>query len=73
LASEEFKAEVRRELAGKNLACWCPLNKHCHADLLLELANEPAVSPKVAMGAAIIKSGDDGPSTITENVEGGLQ
>jgi hypothetical protein len=28
------------ELRGKNLACWCPLDKPCHADILLELANE---------------------------------
>jgi hypothetical protein len=27
------------ELKGKNLACWCPLDKPCHADILLELAN----------------------------------
>jgi hypothetical protein len=26
-------------LKGKNLACWCPLDKPCHADILLELAN----------------------------------
>ena len=32
---------VRRlpKLRGKNLACWCPLDKPCHADVLLELAN----------------------------------
>ena len=30
---------VREKLAGKNLACWCPLNQPCHADVLLELAN----------------------------------
>jgi len=30
---------IRSELAGKNLACWCPLDKPCHADVLLELAN----------------------------------
>lgn len=29
------------ELRGKNLACWCPLDKPCHADVLLELANAP--------------------------------
>src|SRR6266568_9120580 len=23
-------------LRGKNLACWCPLNQPCHADVLLE-------------------------------------
>ena len=27
------------QLRGKNLACWCPLDKPCHADVLLELAN----------------------------------
>ena len=27
------------ELRGKDLACWCPLDKTCHADVLLELAN----------------------------------
>jgi hypothetical protein len=28
------------ELRGKNLACWCPLDRPCHADVLLELANK---------------------------------
>mgnify|MGYP001564058662 CR=1 FL=1 len=27
------------ELRGKNLACWCPLDLPCHADVLLEIAN----------------------------------
>lgn len=27
------------ELRGKNLACFCPLDKPCHADILLRLAN----------------------------------
>lgn len=31
--------DVRRELAGKDLACWCPLDQPCHADVLLEIAN----------------------------------
>ena len=30
---------IRTELAGKDLACWCPLESPCHADVLLELAN----------------------------------
>jgi len=30
------------ELAGKDLACWCPLDQPCHADVLLELANSGA-------------------------------
>ena len=29
-------------LRGKDLACWCPLDKPCHADVLLELANGAA-------------------------------
>ncbi|MGZ4443678.1 MAG: DUF4326 domain-containing protein [Nocardioidaceae bacterium] len=33
-------ADVRRELAGKDLACWCPYGEPCHADLLIEVANE---------------------------------
>lgn len=36
--------EVRQELAGRDLACWCPLDRPCHADVLLELANAPALA-----------------------------
>lgn len=32
--------DIRRELAGRDLACWCPPGP-CHADVLLELANTP--------------------------------
>jgi hypothetical protein len=31
------------ELRGKNLACWCKPDQPCHADVLLELANDPAL------------------------------
>lgn len=34
--------EARAELAGRDLACWCPLDQPCHADVLLELANSEA-------------------------------
>lgn len=30
--------EIRRELVGKDLACWCDLDWPCHADVLLRLA-----------------------------------
>jgi hypothetical protein len=33
--------DVRRELAGQDLACWCPSDGPCHADVLLEAANGP--------------------------------
>jgi hypothetical protein len=36
-----FIAEGLEKLKGKNLACWCPLDQPCHADVLLELANAP--------------------------------
>jgi hypothetical protein len=29
-------------LAGRDLACWCPLDQPCHADVLIELANQEA-------------------------------
>ena len=28
------------KMRGKNLACYCPLDQPCHADVLLELANK---------------------------------
>jgi Domain of unknown function (DUF4326) len=31
--------DIRRELRGKNLACWCKSSEVCHADVLLEIAN----------------------------------
>ncbi len=32
-------ADVRRELGGKDLCCWCELGERCHADVLLLVAN----------------------------------
>lgn len=36
---EFTKEAARRELAGKNLACWCAVGSPCHGDVLLEIAN----------------------------------
>jgi hypothetical protein len=42
---EDFSQERRvvvaslPELRGRDLACWCPLDEPCHADVLLEVAN----------------------------------
>ena len=33
--------DIRAQLGGKNLACWCALGAPCHADVLLRLANPP--------------------------------
>lgn len=29
-------------LHGRNLMCWCPIGMPCHADVLLNLASQPA-------------------------------
>lgn len=36
-----LQARIREALARKNLACWCPLDQPCHADVLLRAANSP--------------------------------
>ena len=40
-SAERFRLQVK-ELRGKDLACWCPLDQPCHADVLLEIANRDA-------------------------------
>lgn len=40
-ASWAWKGRAKIDLRGKNLACWCPLDQPCHADVLLEIANAP--------------------------------
>lgn len=34
-----IQIEAYQQLRGKNLACWCALDKPCHADILLRIAN----------------------------------
>jgi Domain of unknown function (DUF4326) len=36
-----YRQSVRDHLRGKDLACVCPLDQPCHADVLLEIANQP--------------------------------
>jgi hypothetical protein len=38
-APHSLESDFLKELRGKNLACWCPLDKPCHADVLLRFAN----------------------------------
>ena len=44
IAAKGTKSDALRdslsELRGKNLACFCKLDAHCHADTLLRLANK---------------------------------
>lgn len=55
IATDHFRAHAqriglymlaRRNLAGRDLACWCPLDHPCHADVLLELANPTDQRPE---------------------------
>jgi len=32
--------DAKRELRGRDVACYCPLDEPCHADVLLRVANE---------------------------------
>ena len=38
-ARPDLAETARRELRGRDLACWCDLDQPCHADVLLEVAN----------------------------------
>lgn len=38
-ARTDMHDQIRAELGGRDLACWCPLDLPCHADVLLEIAN----------------------------------
>ena len=40
----EYPRGQLTELRGHDLACWCPLDQPCHADVLLELANQEAIA-----------------------------
>lgn len=39
-AGRELAEAAKRELRGKNLACWCKVGDLCHADVLLDIANK---------------------------------
>jgi hypothetical protein len=55
IAVDEFRAMLRtpggaeqaeffaQKLRGRDLMCWCPESMPCHADVLLEISNPPAV------------------------------
>lgn len=44
------------ELRGKDLACWCPLDQPCHADILLRLSN----TASTRQGVGVAKSDNEG-------------
>ena len=40
--AQAMRAAAKAELRGLNLACWCAPDSRCHADVLLEIANDEA-------------------------------
>lgn len=40
LTAQRRRIAARENLRGRDLACWCPIGQPCHADVLLEIANE---------------------------------
>lgn len=39
MATPELVELIRRELRGRNVACWCGPEGPCHGDVILEVAN----------------------------------
>lgn len=52
-SNPDLVERARRELAGRDLACWCPPDRPCHADIWLELVNRPAPDPGAEIAAEI--------------------
>lgn len=46
----EMIERARRELRGRTLMCWCPLDRPCHADVLLRVANTPLPEQSALVG-----------------------
>lgn len=48
---QAIAAAAKVELKGFNLACWCKEGDPCHADVLLQIANETAAGDAAREGA----------------------
>jgi hypothetical protein len=61
-AHPELVEAARRELAGKDIACWCPPERMCHGDELAE-----------AIRAAAAKGGSMSDETVPQAARGAPQ
>ena len=43
---QRLQRRAADELSGRDLACWCPLDQPCHADVLIRVANAPPGAPR---------------------------
>jgi hypothetical protein len=58
-AQQKYMTMARRDraqLRGKNLACWCPLDAPCHADMLLMMSNVVIQGPPIGGPAGMESS-----------------
>jgi Domain of unknown function (DUF4326) len=39
ISASNIQPKIKRDLAGKNLMCFCALDQPCHVDVLLSIAN----------------------------------
>ncbi|MCL2430342.1 MAG: DUF4326 domain-containing protein [Alphaproteobacteria bacterium] len=39
MTPDRRREQAKRELKGKDVACYCKLNEPCHADVVIEIAN----------------------------------
>ena len=67
--SPDLVEAVRQDLAGRDLMCWCPLPEpgepdHCHAAVLLPLANPDATRwpPSILTAGVILHADGSSPS-----------
>jgi hypothetical protein len=56
------------QLRGRDLACWCPLDVACHADILLELAAEVPVDAGSVLAVGLTL----GSPTLSAMMSGGI-
>jgi hypothetical protein len=40
IANPELVSDIRQNLKGKSLVCWCVPDQRCHAEILIRLAND---------------------------------
>lgn len=60
----ELVEQARTALAGRDLACWCPPDLPCHADVLLEVvAGRPSTAGPSAGSGPVERRGDGRPDS----------
>ena len=61
----DYPRNAVSQLRGYDLACWCPLDQPCHADVLLDLANSHETGSLSHSRDTVITSGVKGASSCS--------